>query len=171
MNKFLKVSLITLLALAFVLSLGGCGGKKGGVCKVTFSQEGQADIVISVNKGEGITDIPDPVQKEGYTVTWEGKNLSKVTTNVLVRAVEIPNVYKLTFDAGEGTVSVTEMEVMFDSNVTLPTASREHYVLAGWRIEGADTILTSGKYTVASDLKLVAVWSVDESDEFWSKGY
>ena len=175
MKKLLKVILTVCLFAVLAVSLIACGNQptKGGVCKVTFSQEGQEDIVFEVKKGEAlpVENIPTPVQKEGYTVTWEAKDLTKVMTNLLVRAVEVPNLYVITFDAGEGTVEVEQKEVLFNSELTLPVAEREHYIFVGWQIEGAQDLFDEARYAIASNVTLVAVWMIDESDDYWSKDY
>lgn len=37
---------------------------------VTFVQEGFANVVKTVKKGESLTDIPAPQSEEGYIVKW-----------------------------------------------------------------------------------------------------
>ncbi|MBR2968661.1 MAG: InlB B-repeat-containing protein [Clostridia bacterium] len=169
MKKFIGITLIYML-LVFSLALCGCDGKNG-TCTVTFVQEGQKDIVVTVERGGDVENVPTPKSVKGYTVEWNYKVLSGIKNNLTVTAVKTPNTYTVTLDENGDGQSVTEVQVVYDSKLNLPTPSRAHYVFAGWMIKDTSVILNDERYTYAEDLTLVAVWGIDDRDEFWSNGY
>ena len=88
---------------------------------VTFVQSGQDDVVRTVEAGGTLTDVPEPVAKTGYTVTWDRSDFTNITQNLTVHAVETADKYTLTYDAGIGSVDGDGIEVTFGAEVgTLP---------------------------------------------------
>ncbi len=71
-------------------------------CSITFLQEGVQPIVLRVEKGENLTDIPLPQQKTGYICEWERTDFFQITANFAVRAVERPKQYRITLYAAQG---------------------------------------------------------------------
>lgn len=84
---------------------------------VTFVQSGQDDVVRTVEAGGTLTDVPEPVAKTGYTVTWDRSDFTNITQNLTVHAVETANKYTLTYDADGGTVTPSGIEVTFGTAV------------------------------------------------------
>ena len=124
---------------------------------VTFKQNGQEDIVKTLDKGSTLTEIPMPAEKVGYTVTWEEVNLDNIAEDIVVNAVETANIYTVTYDANGGTLSETTQDVVFDEETTLATPVREDYIFNGWTYEGV-AVVDGSKWTIASDATLVAEW-------------
>ena len=86
--------LFAIFALIFGLSFfTACSSEPLEKYTVTFVQDGQPDIVRTVEEGKGLSlsEIPIPVAKTGYTVSWEEVDLSKITINIVVRAQYSPN--------------------------------------------------------------------------------
>ena len=165
-----KRILVFLLACLLALALVGCNNGEtpsAKVYKVSFVQSGYDTVVVEVEEGKAIDNskIPTPRGKTGYTVKWEDVDLSNVTQDITVNAVETANTYKITFDLVEDGATLlggvqNPMSVTFDSAFTLPTASCDGLVFLGWKLDGE--AFTSGTYTIADDVTLVADWD-DES--------
>ena len=170
MKKILLLLLsLTLTAGAF----GACGKKDNNPDKssqsesvlpeektftITFTQEGQADVVKEVKEGETLTDIPAPVQKTGYTTVWSVTDFANITANMTVTAVSTANEYTITYDAGEGEVATATQKVTYDAvpgEFAVPT--RENYQFVCWTYENTAVLPTSA-WKIASDVTLVAQW-------------
>jgi uncharacterized repeat protein (TIGR02543 family) len=78
-----------------------------------------------------------------------------------VNAIETANSYTITYDANGGTVSVGTQTVVYDSTVTLATATREGYELRAWTLtnEGGTVVLTDSVWKYAENVTLVANWA------------
>lgn len=153
-----KILFFCLCLLSTALIAVGCKHEKE-TYTVTFRQRGQADIVKVVDEGYSLTDIPDPAAKMGYTVVWEDVNLTNIKDHIIVNAIETANSYTITYDANGGTPSVGTQTVVYDSTVTLATATREGYELRAWTLteEGGSAVL-DGVWKIAENVKLVANW-------------
>lgn len=135
--------------------------------KVTFVQNGYADVVIEVKEGEGVaeTDIPELQDKVGYTVVWEDVDLSNITADVTVNAVATANSYLVTYDANGGEVETETLEVTYDSAYTLATPTKDGNDFVVWLYDGAAVTL-EGTWGIANDVTLVASWQVQEDAVF-----
>lgn len=132
MKKILCFLLSALLLVTAVAAFGGCGSESK--CKVTFVMgEGLQNIVIEVNKGDGIAkeDIPKPVQKEGYTAKWEITDFSRITGDIVVKAVYTPMgeaepvFYTVTFvfeNESNQIRTVKEGEALSEADIPAPPA-------------------------------------------------
>lgn len=141
------------------------------VHKVVFRQEGQPDIVKEVLDLAGVveSDRPSPVQKVGYTAVWEEKNLFRVTEDIFVNAVYIPNQYKITyFDRDSDSIFSGHFEEIYptfhtyDSITHLIEPVREGYLFTGWfnnnKCNGTElTVLAEQDYT--ENINLYARWA------------
>ena len=136
------------------------GWEKIPTYTVTFVQAGQQNKVYeNVERGSEFTNIPECVEKTGYTVNWKDTDLAKlanVTGNVTVNAEEKPNTYKVSYDAGDGVVTPTYQDVLYDSMPTHPTPTLDRYEFTGWYYQG---VAVSGKWTIAEEVTLVAGWA------------
>ena len=121
----------------------------------------------SYNSHDSFT-LSEPTKK-GYTFlgwTFEGqtsptKNVSVVvgtTGDKTYTANWQANTYTITFDANGGTVSPTAKDVIFDTNVTLPTPTEKTgYTFSGWFVGTKQ--YTTGTWTTDSNVTLVAKWT------------
>ena len=170
-----KTLLILLLALGMTLSFAACGTSNGSggqssditggssgeeiedVCTIVFKQTGYADIIKTLDKGETLTDIPNPIQKVGYTIIWDRTDFSNVTENLVVNAIETPNTYTITFDASGGTIETETQEVIYDAETTFATPKKADYLFLGWTYNGR-AIVNGAKWEIADNVTLVATW-------------
>ena len=67
------------------------------------------------------------------------------------------NTYKVTFDAGQGTVTPATMDIAFDSAYELPTPTYAEHYFATW-MDGQTPVAASGTWKTASDVTLTADW-------------
>ena len=148
-----------------------------GVYTVTFSLEGQADIVKEVESGEALTDIPTPVGKDGYDVAWNTTNFSKITGDLTVTAVLTPKTYVITYtynplldNAYEVTLEKTTQSVVYNTQFTLATATASNaektLIFQGWVDEETNEPVVAGTYDFTRDITLVAQFGV--ADVEWS---
>lgn len=172
MKKFLLSIICVTLAFGALCAVGCGEGSKGGDSSsvttevpeettyvVTFKQSGQLDIEKTVKEGETLTDIPTPAAKIGYTVAWEEKDLTNITEDRVVNAVETANTYTVKYDLNGGAGELDDTQVTFDSAYDLTTPTREGYSFVGWT-NGEEAVLTSGeKWTIAENVTLKANWA------------
>lgn len=169
------------LLLAFIATLClfcACSKSKGPVTyTVTFSQEGQADIVKQVEKGKALTDIPTPVEQDGYDIVWDKTNFSEITGDLTVTAVATPKTYVITYtynplleNAYEVTLEKTTQSVVYNTQFTLATASASNaektLIFKGWIDEETKEPVEAGTYVFTRDITLVAQFGV--ADVEWS---
>lgn len=128
---------------------------------ISFVQDGQPIKTVTVEEGEACpeSEIPAPAEKTGYIVTWEEKDLSNITENITVNAVETPKTYNVTLEIGEGTLTSTTFTVSYDEDYILPVATPKlGYELVGWYRNGEE-FANRGKWNVDEEnIVLVAVY-------------
>lgn len=78
---------------------------------VTFKQDGQRDVVKTVEEGESLTDIPEPKAKVGYTVAWEVVDLTNIVEDIEVKAIETANTYVVSYDLNGATGEIGRAHV------------------------------------------------------------
>jgi uncharacterized repeat protein (TIGR02543 family) len=80
--------------------------------------------------------------------------------NIMLHAVWVTSVYRLTFNAGSGMSDTATATVTIGQSVSLPNATRANYTLQGWSTTetGGTLISLSGPYTPTSDATLYAQW-------------
>ena len=93
--------------------------EKSNYCKITFKQEGQADVVKIVKKGESLTDIPEPKEVDGKEMIWDCTDFSKITADLIVTAIEKANSCKITFKQ-EGQPDVVKIVKKGESLTDIP---------------------------------------------------
>ena len=125
---------------------------------VTFVQAGSENVEVQVLKDGSVTasDIPELIEKTGYTASWDKAIPETITENVTITAVYTANKYTITYDANGGTVTPATQEVTYDSMVTLATPQLEGYNFIGWTYEGK--AVSTDKWTIADNVILVAEW-------------
>ena len=163
MKKFILAVLAFVLCAAAFVACDSGSGSEGTERKITFEQAGYDAVVKYVEDGEDLTDIPDPVQKPGYTVTWSIQNFENITEDLTVTAIEKANEYKIFYDAGEGTVAQPHTDVTFDAPYELLTPVYPGYTFTGWVITESGEAFASGeKYSVVGDVYLTATWEAND---------
>ena len=128
---------------------------------VTFKQEGQADIIKILTKGTALTDIPAPVSKTGYTVSWDVTDFASVTEDMVVNAIETGKTYTVTFEGNIGSLAQQTLEVKYGEAYQLPQAlSGEEGMFKGWLYNG-QMVATQGVWEMDSEsgaFVLTAKW-------------
>lgn len=164
--KKLLIALILLLS----LTLCACGqtSSNGEKHTVTFVQEGKGNIVRTVNDGGTLTDVPNPMAKQGYTVVWDITDFSDIREDMTVNAVETANEYTITYILGKdkATISSTTQTVKYGETFKLLTAYHSNCDFEGWKINGTNTKMTNGTWDKTENIKLVAVWGA-----MWTSNY
>ena len=154
MRKMIKILLLTLGATLLLSACGEVETKQN--IYVTFKQKGQEDIVKTIEVGDTLVDVPTPVDKIGYKVAWDTSDFTNIYADMVVQAVETANTYTITYDANSGFVENTTQAVVYDSQITLETPTKEDYEFLGWYY--GETLVEHGKWTIAQDVTLVAEW-------------
>lgn len=171
--SFLTTLLLVLMALLYAV---GCSPDSESQSEsnfspatqysVTFKQEGQNDVIKYVDAGKTLTDIPSPVSVDGYTVVWENKDLTNISSNIIVLAVKTANQYTITFDVKvQGVPAVADLTAVYAQEFTLPQLGTQYvgkhdcYDFLGWYKAGTNEKIESGTYIWASNLNLEAKWS------------
>lgn len=170
-----KRILVCLLAIVGLFMFASCSGGGSSVSSsnekteketytITFKQSGYDDVIKTVEEGATLTDVPSTQGKIGYTVVWETVDLTDISGNMVVNAVETANTYKVIYDAGaDATVSPTEAEVTYDSVATHPTPEKEGYTFIAWLYKGT---AVTGKWTIAENVTLTASWQEIIADTY-----
>lgn len=128
---------------------------------VTFKQDGQADVVKTLEKGDSLTDIPVPVQKTGYTVVWDKTEFEGITENVVVTAQETANTYTVTYDADGFEIDGTTVELTYDSPCTAldMTLTRADATFLGWKY-GEVTYTQVSVWNIAENVTVTTDWAL-----------
>lgn len=114
--------------------------------------------------------VPAELQQTGYTVVWavlDGGELRAVTANDLVSngisvyPKKTPNTYKVTFNAGTGTATDDEADIVYDSEYTLPTATpaKSYQEFLGWYDEEDNLVEDGEAWNIAENVTLTAKYS------------
>ena len=106
--------------------------------KVTFRQNGQPDKVYNVlDLADFAEAFPDVVPVENYDVSWEEKQLTRITEDVIVNAVITPTVYEITYILDGGTIpyNAPRQYTIETETFDLPEPQRDYYSFEGWYAE------------------------------------
>lgn len=161
MEKLKKKRGIVLFICAFLLALcfSACEGCKKEYT-LTFCQENATPVEITLKKGERLDEslIPALSPKTGYDVEWDRTDFSSIDGDLTIKAVYTPKNYRITYEVGEGVeISTNSQTVVFDADYALLTPRRDGYHFFGW-VNGSQSVDTTGKWTIASDVVLEPVW-------------
>ena len=120
--------------------------------------------------GSGPASLPasGPTRSEYNFTGWATTNTATAPVassfapsgNILLHAVWVTSVYRLTFNAGSGISDTATATVTIGQSVSLPNATRANYTLQGWSIAptGGTLLLTTSPYTPTADAILYAQW-------------
>ncbi len=132
--------------------------------KITFKQDGQADVVVDVKVGETIAadKIPTPAEKTGYNVVWNVEDFTTITEAATVEAVETAMTFTVTYIANGGVLENDTQTVTYDAEYTTYQTSREFYEFQGWFVVGENGVTNvafeSGTWTGLADITVSAAW-------------
>ena len=133
----MKKKRILLLILVFALLSTFCfiGCREKGTVTVTFKQEGEVDIVKTVNFGESLDaeEIPTPKQIEGFEVVWDVTDFSNITEDLIVNAVVSPLYLTVTF-VQDGYDDIVKQVRWWEDLTDIPTPRQEDGYTVSWRV-------------------------------------
>jgi uncharacterized repeat protein (TIGR02543 family) len=144
------------------------------VYQISYSFNGGTGTPISPQNytyGTGPATLPasGPTRSEYNFTGWATTNTatSPVSAsfapsgNILLHAVWITSVYRLSFNAGIGISDTATATVTIGQSLSLPSATRTNYTLQGWSIAqtGGTLLLTTSPYTPTADAILYAQWA------------
>ena len=174
-----KTLAVLILCAVAVFAFAGCGNNdvekpEGGddipaviTCTVTFVQEGQENVVKSVNKGGALTDIPTPVAESGYEIVWDRTDFTNIQSDITVNAVKTP-VYTITFvQEGQNNVIRTAKKGTALTDVPTPVAVTGYDV--AWDVTDFSDIQANATVTAVKTAKTYTITYV-VSDFAASKG-
>lgn len=148
-------------------SNSGNGGTTGGsennqtvYYSIVFKEEGFSDVTLTVKEGEGVKTLPSfqGQAKTGYELVWDKTELSAVTENIVVNAIQRAKTYTISFDLGGGSMSVQSLTVTFGESYALPTPELSGFTFAAWRYNDLEIAQTGTWQTDGENIILVAVY-------------
>ena len=132
---------------------------------ITFVQDGQDNIVKTVEKGETLTDIPTPVptNEQGYVIAWDVTDFSNIQKDLTVTAVKTAKTFTITYVVSDNasskgvSLSTTTQTVTYGEQFTLlemPTYTVDgvKYILTAWLYNGKAFV--SGTWTLLENITL-----------------
>ena len=129
--------------------------------KITFKQEGEEDIVFSVESGKSLleTEIPSPKEEKGYKIFWDKTDFNNITEDLTVTAIKKANKYRINFDFDN--IAVNEQNyliVSYNESFVLPMPTSEEYKFVKWINVETGLEFISGVYNISKNLYLKAIW-------------
>jgi uncharacterized repeat protein (TIGR02543 family) len=142
------------------------------VYQISYNFNGGTGTPISPQNytfGSGPATLPasGPTRFEHNFVGWAnsitattGAFTYEPSGNIMLHAVWVTSVYRLTFNAGSGVSDTATATVTIGQSITLPGASRANYTLQGWStsLSGGTLLLTADPYIPTTDAILHAQW-------------
>ena len=176
MKKLFSI-LLALFLISTITCVCACTNPQGGNLSnqkvtITFVQEGQENIVYTINKGETLINVPDPVEVVGYEVVWNVENFTNIQKDMTVGITKTPKTYVITFtetlSKNGYTVSITtkQISVKYLENIanklpTDPTCYKqgESYDFKCWvKKDGSKFDLET--FNIAEDITLYATFDI-----------
>lgn len=143
--------------------------------EITFVHADNTTTVVMVENGDTLSAdrVPACKQIPGYTVRWEDKDFSTITSGTTVQALKEAKSYQVTYqlEAGESISGENPLTVTYGKSYQLPTpkSTDSNLYFAGWKNAATgEKVAMSGTWKIASDVVLVADW-VKESD--WTNNH
>lgn len=180
MNRCARIVMAIIITVA-MFSLVGCGSKKENekekslVYTVTFVQDGQEDIIKQVESGATLSDIPVPVSKTGYTISWDRTIFENVTGDIIVNAVETAKSYTVHFDLGElaedryASIPSATQTVVYDALYSLYVPECYGYDFIKWEECESGNEFIDGVWANDKDVFLTAVWNINHLNLLFSE--
>jgi len=82
--------------------------------------------------------------------------------DILLHAVWVSSIYRLTFNGGIGVSDTATAKVTIGQAITLPSATKANYTLLGWSTQqsGGNNLAARSSYTPTADVTLYAQWTL-----------
>lgn len=157
------ISCIMTILTCFMLVFTACKSQ----INVTFKQDGEKDIIITLNSGESINEIPQPVQKPGYTIAWDKNDFNNIKSSMIVNAVSTANTYTIIYEIDNKVTGIqSEQSVVYGEDFELAIPKKDGKVFVNWTLKGTKTNVENGKYIWTEDITLTPNWDIDNKDEY-----
>ena len=137
------------------------------MCEVTFIQADEVIKTVKVEKGESLSaeDIPKPVEKTGYTVSWNytDEQITNIQGPVTIYAKEDAKTYTVKLKASENGSILTQYEtitLIYNTEYDLSAYAKANtgYKFKSWMKDGQE-FPTKGDWKVDSnDVELIALF-------------
>ncbi|MBQ4052719.1 MAG: InlB B-repeat-containing protein, partial [Clostridia bacterium] len=138
--------------------------------EITFVHADNTTTVVIVENGDTLAAERVPTCKPipGYTVRWEDKDFSTITSGTTVQAVKEAKSYQVTYQlkAGESISGENPLTVEYGKSYQLPipNSTDTRLYFSCWKNAATgEKVAMSGTWKIASDVVLVADW-VRDSD-------
>lgn len=94
--RILKLITSLIVVCLIPMSVATACTKEPEICTITFVQNGQKDIIKTIEKGADLTDIPAPAPVVDAEVVWDITDFTNIQNSLTVTAIVTP-IYKITF--------------------------------------------------------------------------
>ena len=144
-------------------------------CTIEFDSDCEIEIEVQIIVSGKRATEPEPLTKEGYIFqNWVISGTQKafsfttpVSQNLKLKAVWIPEVYKITYVLNEGeNPEDAKNTYTIEDNVILPQATKTDYAFGGWYttkdFEDGTKVTRWSATEKTGDITLYAKWNVDE---------
>ena len=98
-------------------------------------------------------------KKQDETNFFQTSGVYRIASDVTLYSVWNAKTYNVTFNPNGGSCSVSEMDIIFDSNYTFPTPERTNYVFKGWYDGNNNRISGNATWKFDHNLTLTAQWT------------
>jgi len=143
------------------------------VYQISYNFNGGTGTPIAAQNytfGTGAANLPasGPTRQEFNFRGWSNSTTATTgvftyepSASILLHAVWVTSVYRLTFNAGSGVSDSATATVTIGQALSLPGATRTNYTLQGWSTSptGGTLLLTTNPYTPTADTTLHAQWA------------
>lgn len=149
------------MSLGLVACGGGGGEAETDTYTITFRQSGYEDVIETVEVGKTLDQSKIPLvqgSKTGYTVDWEIKDFSNVTSDTVVNVVETPKSYLLTAIADNGE-SESNIAVTYDQAYSITEPTKTGFEFVRWyNVDTDEDFAAIGTWTIDGNLTVKAEW-------------
>ncbi len=124
-----------------------------------------------MERGETLTDVPDPIPEEGYEIEWDRKDFSNVLEDITVYSVKTAKTFTATYELNGGVLNERSGQFTYDAYYELPKPRYDGYAFQGWIDRETQTRIESfGVWKISKNIDLVATWGepkeIDELVDF-----
>lgn len=146
---------------------------------ITFIQTGQEAVIKKVAAGGSLAseDIPAPVSKTGYNVTWDVVDFTNINESFTVNAIETAKTYTISYSLGEcaddSSVSIESytQTVTYDQPYNLYIPKCDGYKFVKWINSETKAEVKNGTWTTDDNLSLTAIWEEEKDSDRWWTGF
>lgn len=136
---------------------------------ITFINHDGTSFTRTVLKGGSLEDVPAPLAKTGYTVSWDTSDFSNINEDMTVRSVEVAKSYTVNLNPNGGQLTVTSLTVTYDQPYTLEKPVHAENSFVSWLYNDQKVSLT-GIWNIDSESGIVNLVA-EYGDSDWTGYY